>query len=404
MKELNIHNRSVGAKILFFIIWPFGAFLLSLKNLKSKASLIVFFLFCVLFGFTFLPQNESADSYRYAEDFKELHNNYSWFEYSNDLNEYSKFDSKIKDIYVITCSYIVIAVSGNYHLFMALFAFVFAYFYLKSFSFLVNRSEFQISIFCYLLAFLFTFSNPIFNINGVRFWTASWIAVYVLFQILVNKNYRYLLLAIITPLIHISFIIYLIIIIIYFLLKKFEKAWFILFFISFFLTNIILLNISNLSGYLPKTIQNILFYYTDASFLSGKVDEISSLPFYARALNSLPYYYLNGIMIIFIFNFKKIKQNVNTNLIFIFLLIWMSFVNMTWGIPSVGNRFIALAIPIISYLIVISYKQIPIFKKIVFLIPFVYSYAILDWFRNMISISDPYLYLSTLVHIIYKNL
>ena len=56
---MSFSNRYVGKsvedssewifKIVFFIIYPFGAFLLSLRNAVSKSSYLIFFLFGVVF-------------------------------------------------------------------------------------------------------------------------------------------------------------------------------------------------------------------------------------------------------------------------------------------------------------------------------------------------------------------
>ncbi|KAF0236573.1 MAG: hypothetical protein FD181_2624 [Prolixibacteraceae bacterium] len=399
----NVGTNNLITKLSIFVIWPFGAFLFSLKNLKSKSSFLIFFLFCVLFGYTFIAKNKSFDSYKYVEDFNYT-KNYTTTNYTSEIKEYLTFDSRIKDIYVLTCNFLVSRISHNYHFLFGLFAIIFAYFYLKSFRFLVDRPEFSFSVISYILAFLFTFSNPIFNINGVRFYTAAWIAVFSLFQITINKNNRYLLLAAITPLIHISYLSVLGVILLYLLLKKYEKAWIIAYLTSFFVTNIAIENVGFLKEFAPASIQHLIWAYTEGTNLYERLSEFGNLPMYAKVLNILPNIFLNGLMIVFIYNRKKIKNNIEAFTVFMFLLVWMTFVNFTWGIPSFGARFLALSIPFIVYLILITRKQISVLTKLTYLIPIVFSYPILYWVRNMISISDPYLYLSNLVHLVIKNL
>lgn len=402
--RLNSRNINIiKTKFILFLIWPFGAFLFSLKNLKSKSSFIVFFLFCILFGYTFLALNKAADSYSYIQEFTKMKNisSYSYFKY---VDEYLTFNSNTKDLYVLTSNYLISGITKNYHILMAFYATVFAFFYLKAFRFLVKRREFSYTLVCYILAFLFTFSNPIFNINGVRFWTAAWIAVYSLFQIIVNKNYRYLLLAIITPLIHISYLSFLVVILLFLLLKKFDKIWMIVYLVSFFVTNIAFQFIGSLNDYMPPVIQNMIWSYTNDNSISNKQDVIENLPLYAKILNSLPNLFLNGLMIVFIYNRKKIKQNYDAYPIYAFLLVWMTFVNFTMSIPSFGGRFLELSIPFIVYLSLICRKQIPLISKFTYLIPFVFGYSILYWIRNMVLISDPLLYLTNLFHLLYKNI
>lgn len=390
------------SKFLLFIIWPFGSFLHSLTNLKSKSSFIIIFLFCILFGYTFLAENKYADSYKYIEEFK-ASNELSASTYFKELHYYFTLNSKTKDIYVLTCNFLISAFTRNYHILMAFYAAVFAFFYLKSFRFIVKRPEFSMTFACYILAFLFTFSNPIFNINGVRFWTAGWIAVYSLFQIIVNKKINYLILAFFTPIIHISYLSFIIVIIIYLLLKGMENVWMIAYLVSFFVTNIALQFIGSLNDYMPQVIQNMIWSYTEENNLATRIEQIQNLPLYAKILNSLPNLFLNALMIVFIFNQKKIRQKIEAFPIYIFLLVWMTFVNFTYSIPSFGGRYISLAVPFITYLSLLVYKQVPIISKIIYLTPLVYSYTIFYWVRNMISISDPFLYLTNLFHLLYKN-
>jgi hypothetical protein len=397
---VKINNKEI---LVMFFIQPFIAFLFAITQLKRKHSFAVIFLFFVLFGFTFIAQNESADSYRYVGEFNRYtHINSNQF--SNDIKDFFTFESNIKDIYVLTSYYIVSRITDNYHILMALWAIVFSFFYLKAFRFFVDCPEFKKSLIVSLLTFLFLLSNNIFNINGVRFWTAAWVAVYVVFEVIINKNYKYVALSLILPLIHTSYLFFLLVLAIYLLTRKFDKIWVVLFVASFFVSEISIQLFQNYQDYLPQGMQNLIWSYTADENLADRQNAVENLPLYARILNSLPRFFLNLLMFVFIYNHKRIRLFKMENVIFVFLLIWMSFVNFTMAIPSFGGRFIILAVPFICYQSLLTYKYIPILPKLIYLIPIVYSYTILDWFRNMITVTDPYLLLSVFPHIVIKNL
>ncbi len=397
------NRKNSKAGIFLFFIHPFLAFLLSLSNLRSKSSFVVFLLFNILFGYTFIAQNESADSFGYVQEFKAAKNS-TTSNYLNDIKDYTTFNSKIKDIYVITCNYLVTRVTDNYHVLLALYAIVFAFFFLKSFRFFVDRPELNRSYIVYLIAFLFVFSNPISNINGVRFYTAAWLAVYVIFQVVVNKNYRFLILALITPLIHISFLSFIAVLLIYLFSIKYDKFWVVLFVISFFVGNIAVELVQNYSALMPQTFQNMAWSYADDVNIQKRLESIQLLPLYAKVLNKLPYLFINALVFIFIAKSRNIKQDKKAYSTYLFLLAWMSFCNFTLPIPSFGGRFIALGIPLIMYVSLAAYKQIPLLKNALLLAPIIFSYSIFLWLRFVGTIIDINLLYQVFPYLIIKNI
>lgn len=401
LKKNQITNSKIN--ILLFFIHPFAAFLLALSNLKSKSTFIIFMLFNILFGYTFIAEEKTADSYSYVQEFNATSKN-TTNDYINDFQDYLTFNSNIKDIYVLTCNYLVSRFTQNYHILLALYAIVFSYYFLKSFHFLVDRKEFDKSYIAYSLAFLFIYSNSIYNINGVRFWTAAWLAVYIIFEVVINKNYKFILLSFLTPLIHISYLSFVGVLIIYFLSKKFDKIWVFFFIISFFIGNLSIELVQNYSYLFPKTGQDMAWAYADDYNIKTRMHFIEILPLYAKIFNKLPYLFINVIIFIFIINPKKIMLNVEAYSAYVFLLLWMSFVNFTISIPSFGGRFLYLAIPIIMYICLILYTQIKLLRFSIYLIPIIYSYSIFQWFRQINEIIDYYLLVSIFPHIFLKNL
>ena len=352
----NLNNNNDKVVLFLFFIHPFTALLLAFNNLRSKYSFVVFFLFSILFGYTFIAQNETADSFDYVKKFNH-YKEVASEKYEKDIAQYLTLDSKISDIYDITSYYLVSSVSDSYHLLFALWAFVFSFFFLKAFRFFVNRPEFNKSLIVYIIAFFFFFSNPISNINGVRFWTAAWIAVYAIFEIVINKNNRYVLLAFITPLIHISYLSFIGVLLVYLITIKYDKLWVIIFIITFFLGNIAIELVQNSSDSLPTALQNMIWSYTESSLAQKRMEGID-IALYAKILNKLPYFFINALIFIFIAKSKNIKQSKDAYSAYLFLLIWMSFVNFTLPIPSFGARFFFLGIPIVMYISLIMYNQI----------------------------------------------
>ena len=205
-KEIKIDK---AIKAILFILNPILGVLYSFKRINTKSSYIVFFLFALVFGLSFTVESgKTAESRFDGASYREKFDRYIYYGenlYFTRLSEYLGFKEGDKDFYFDTVAFFTSQWTNNYHFIFLIFAAVFAYFALKSFRFLTVEPNFTTSLSCLILAYLFM-SNQIFNINGVRFWTAAWIGVYCIFQVIKNGNKRYFWLALLTPFVHGAFL------------------------------------------------------------------------------------------------------------------------------------------------------------------------------------------------------
>lgn len=398
----NSNSPGKGALIIFFI-HPFIAFLKALRDLRNKESQVVLLLFFTLFGYTFIAENESADSYHYINLFTNQGSTEISSFYEN-WKEYLSFDSRIKDMYVISSYYLFSKFTDNYHFLMAFWAFVFSFFLLKSFQFFAVRSEYNSSIYTVFLVFLFLFPNNIFNINGVRFWTGAWLIVYIIFEVALNKKSQFVLLSCLAPIIHISFTFVPILLIAFIALRKADRFLIFLFLASFVFGEISLQIADNLQNILPETFQNMIYSYTEGEYIKNREKFYDSEPLYARILRAFPRLLINFTTFIIILNRKHAKRNRDLYSLFNFLVLWLSVSNFVMAVPSLGSRLIILGFPLLAYILLTQYSEIKILKGVILIIPVAFSYLILEWLRNMITVTDPYLLLSVFPHIIIKNL
>ena len=167
----------ISDKILLFFISPIISAITSLKDIRDGVSHKFLYAWFIIFGIGFCAVNEAADSFRYVHSFI-IESGYSLSQYLSEIKYYFTFQSHIKDIYTLTINFFVGRFTDNYHWTFLIYAIVFGYFYIKSISLFLRHNKVKNYVF-YALLFIFCYSNPIFNINGVRFWTAAWIGVYV---------------------------------------------------------------------------------------------------------------------------------------------------------------------------------------------------------------------------------
>lgn len=386
-------TNNSSSKGILFLINPFLSAIDSLINIRDKQSQKLLFLWFLIFGAAFCAVNEAADSSRWVETFYvEAH--YSLDQYLQVLRDYFSFDSNVKDIFAISVNFLVGRFTDNYHWTYLIYAAVFGFFYLKSVKIFL-RYEVEDKWVFYSLLFMLCFSNPIFNINGMRMWIAAWIAVYSSLKIFLDKEYRYILLLLITPLVHDSFFVWIAICAIALLTNRYQKTWVVLFIISSFVSAVSYLDILHDYSYLlPTFMQNQIWSYTQSEHalevMSGEIE--LSLPLYARVFNALPGYFRLLLAYLLIFNRKIINQDATKENIFNVFLVFSAVTNFLSGIPGFV-RFQTLCIPFLIIILAMNPEILQKYRRLLYCTPFVYCYRILYWTRRMRSVTELWLYI-----------
>lgn len=408
-KNIVNNKNERNKKIIIFLISPFMAFLYSLRHMNTKSSFAVFYGFAICFGMAFsveayesLNYNTSGiDAGRYRLEF-ERSANMSSAEFYRDLNTYFDFDEGDKDFYYISMVYLVSRFTHNYHwLFMA-FAIVFAFFQLKALKFLVEEENWRNGLFCIILAAFFTW-NQIFNINAMRFYTAAWIAVYAVFQIFLKGRKRYLMLLAITPFFHTSFFLISSVIVFAFFLKRFELFWIILFIVSFFGSTVFAEIINMVADYLPDFMAETARGYTDEERLYSDITFSGSGFWWVPMMFDRLYkIYTNLIVALFIINRNKIKKDKCKNL-YLFAVIFMTFINFSIPIPALGRRTIVMIYPIIAY-IWISYFGTKKHSWLIYIFPIIWAWQIMTYFNYYNTVIDFSFLVSSPIYMIAKYL
>ena len=121
-------NR-LHSQLLFFVIWPFGAFLSSLRNIKSRNFLVMYVLFCILLCWD-MDVNKSAG----YDDLSGMASLFMYVDHSTTaflirLIDYVTFAPDApREIYTYFMMWLSHLFSENPHLFFALISLPFLYF------------------------------------------------------------------------------------------------------------------------------------------------------------------------------------------------------------------------------------------------------------------------------------
>lgn len=387
-----MQTKSVGSNLILFFLNPFLSAIVSLKNIRDGVSHRILYLWFLVFGIGFCAMNEAADSFRYVEEFM-MESQYTWGRYLLEVKEWATFESNIKDIYTLTVNVLVGKFTSNYHWTYLIYAAVFGFFYIKSLKIFLKHQMVKKEIVFYALLFMFCYSNPIFNINGVRFWTAAWIGVYVALNLFVERKYRMIPLLILMPLVHGSSVIWVVIMLAAIILSRFQKVTIGLYLASSFVSAVSYLNILNDYSYmLPQFMQNQIWSYTESEMALERLAGISEYgAAYADFLIALPGYFQILLSILLILNRKEINQNKEAGILMTVTLALAAITNFLSGIPSMG-RFQAFVIPFLVIVWSMNHDILKKYDRYFYAVPILYAYSLLYWYRHMSSVTELYLY------------
>ncbi|MBU4537184.1 MAG: EpsG family protein [Bacteroidetes bacterium] len=395
---MNSYNREYIIKLFWFLFNPLLGLVTSFTKLNSKLSLYYLFAFGLLYGLAFTPNPMYEFDSNYYLNLFESNTLLSLKDVNIDGSGEGRTDAYVEYLIVIVKWF-----SVNYHLLFFLFALIFGFFAINSVKFLVRNKNFENgSIFCFLLFIFFMLSNPIFNINGVRFWTAAWISVFLALHILVKRNIYMYPLILILPVIHPAFWIMVILVIlcsikgnIYFLIY--------LYFLSFFLSSVVLPYIVNIYDFLPGTLRYLIDNYSTDESISTFSDTRSNASWFISPFIYIDKYFNQILIIVIIREIKKLRASKNRYLIS-FVLLLAIFVNLTYEIPSVGVRFNNLLPPLICVLWIQNKKAFKKYDVLIYLIPFILMLKMYEFITYSFAILDPYLYISPVFVFLYHIL
>lgn len=398
-------RKDVIAKFLLLLLSPLLGFIYSLKRINTKSSFVVFFLFSLCFGMCFMPEKSPMvlDGQHYREKF--LSSKYiSSTTFENNFKEFISFDSGEKDFYADALSYYVSRFTDNYHVFFFVASIIFSFFLLKTFKYLVAEKEFDNSYICLILCFLFTYIT-IFNINGLRFWTGYWVAMFALFKIFRDNNYKYLLLLILATFFHGSLWILFVLVLITIITKKYDKVWIVLYFCSFFIGQLAFILIGEITDYLPTFMRDLANSYTTPEQIARITSKGTGYSFIGIFLGYLIDIFFFIVMLIIISNKERVINDTRTKNLFGLLLVLITFSNFVSSVPSLGGRFVMFTYPLIAYIWLLCIKDYKKKYSLFFmLIPLYFFMRIFQSLRLYVYTLDIDFFISSPIYLLAKYL
>ncbi|MFN3952776.1 MAG: EpsG family protein [Thermaurantimonas sp.] len=339
------NGRIPAQSILLFLVWPLGVLIQAIKNFRQPWAKNLFWLFCIYFGLSFVVGDQTSrsnDAQRYTEQLQYFHSG------SIDINKlFNQIYSEggYVDIYQPLVTWLLGIFTDKPQWLFALFALVFGYFYSRNIWILLDFYKInRWSLIASGMLLAFALSNPIWNINGVRMWTAAQIFIYGLFlYFLKNQKRKGILWIACTPLFHFSFLFPLGLFFIYLILPKSIIVFFIVFLLTSFIKELNLEFVQDRLSILPEVFQPRVRGYTNLEYAESIKENIEMLHWHVK----LAQYSLSIVVYSFVFIlFISLNKNNNSHSIlrrlFLFGLFMGSWANISAHIPS-GGRFLVLS-------------------------------------------------------------
>jgi len=362
-----ITKNTKGLLYLTVLIYPLWSFYLSFKYFRMPQAKNLFWLFCIFLGMVhiYFPEGESSsDGVRYAQQLIDLHQQPVPFE-----NFTSLFyeDGQFVDIYQPIVTYLLSTVTDNPRWLFLIFAVVFGFFYSRNSWFVLERFPKTVAFPLFLLSFYYILICPVWEINGVRTWTALHVFVYGALPYLYNSDKSKLIWCGASCLFHFSFFLPVTVLLMYHFIPKSINYLLAFFLISLFIKEIDLEQIrSFILTYAPSFIHNRADMYANEDYAQTINDLKSNLNFYMEGSKMFVQWVAAILLFVSgVWGKKIVETNRSLKNLLCFSLFIYAISNILSLIPSFG-RFIVLSQSFAFASLIffyISYKQSQFINK-----------------------------------------
>ena len=349
---MDISGKEFALLLLFYIIWPFGAWLYSVVYItRTRSAYIIYFLFSLLICWHFSPQNVDHydDFLGILDRFRSTH--ISTSDLGNIIKAYfTGSNGSEKELYEAFLNWFSRLFTENYHFYFFLASIPVALCQLKTMKRLTGDARFKnASIYCIILLVLFIIPRDIFTVQNYRFATGFWLCLMGTVNFYCNnengrRHWPSALFILIAPLCHSALLVYWPIFFVALFVRPYRKyklleiAAIISIAFTFFDANLF----GNISlPFLPTSIQKWgAGYMSEESYRIFVLNEGRSGFWWVDSIFRFAMKFIYVIMTIQLVKYKKeVYANRESATLYPFYLILFTAVNLIQFVPVLGGRF-----------------------------------------------------------------
>jgi hypothetical protein len=328
---------------IFFLIYPLGAFVVAIRNYRFKEFRIFILLFLSLLGYTYIPVPNS-DGDRHKNEFVSTVT-YGFEKYVNDINSVIKGTAESKDFYIISVKYISLLLSTDFKIFFLILAILYFSVFLKVLEtlwdniILISKENLVYFIgICFVL-------NITAGVSGIRFPMAFWVFSYGSLNLIFKNEFKYLLIASLSVLIHFSL--------------GFSMVFLILFYVSRFTSNrnvlfLLLATVAIVAAVIPSTISSYLTIfgsaqeesinaYSNEDYIEGRENLIEEWNWYLKINFYSYYYFFIAVLVLTKLKFFNVNFDTISNRLFGFgIIMTIQFLLTATFLDPISNRYMTI--------------------------------------------------------------
>jgi len=281
-----------------------------------------------------------ADSVRYAMALERMYNSSLTWDTLKDT--FYGGGNAGTDIYQPIITFLVSRFTGNAHILFCVFAVVFGFFYSRNIWYVLSKCPqkfgFQLGVFFVSLALL----TPIWQINGVRMWTALQVFMYGFLPYILDNDKSKIWWSYCAFLFHFSFLILIALLLIYQFTPHKRLPYLILFILTFFVGELDAAIVrEKLLGLGLTAFDAKIITYTADHVVESMKEGVDSYSWHVILSQNMSKYIYQGFIVISYLALRKVnisKQRILNDL-FCAAALFYSFSNIVASIPS-GGRFV----------------------------------------------------------------
>lgn len=345
-----ISNLNKFYAFVIFLFSPVLAIILAVRQYKETWAKNIVWVFCSYYGLTFVIGNDKSDINRYRDRFEFFSTvNYSSGEFINELINGSEAGPDFLQPLIM---YIASLFTSNFKYALALFGLIFGFFFSRNIWNVLQLAKGKLKWYSVFLIVIFSFVYAVWDINVMRFTLAAHIFFYGAFTVLIKeKKWGWIFVAI-SPFMHFTFTLPIIVLALYKILGKRPLIYFYLYLFSFFVSEINFDTIKNNLNFLPAAYREQSQGYLSEDYKKERQQLNEEKNFRGKFYQSAIKWGTALLLVSIYFRRKKLKDYKVWYGYLSFCLLFFSIFNILSLIP-VMKRFLFL-----GYLFLVSFSFI----------------------------------------------
>lgn len=339
-------SSSFSYRLLLFLVFPFIAFLSSVRRIHIKEHFWIVLLFTLFFCYTFIPYFAGSDADKYVERLGSL-GEYGFSQYLDDIKGMYDGGGLYQDAYVYTIQFLVSSFTTDIRIYRLVFGFVYFYTFLSLLKYLLLNVSQKTKLFNWFiigLVFIISFAS---GINGVRWPTALMVFLFGSYKYISTSKTKFIVIASLSAFIHFIFFFSVFFLLVFLFTRRFynPKRTSVLVLMAFFLSAFFASGIKSSLSLVGQAVEErSLEYMENESWKERRIEGFQRLNWYVQLQRSVPNLFVLLALLITTYFGNSLKKSSNTVALQYFSLLCFlaSFISGQLVVAT-DNRFAIVA-------------------------------------------------------------